>query len=274
MTVASVLTVSSCMLIVSLFYVMVTNIDFFMAQMEGTLGIVVFVDDELPYDQLADLRLDIVGVEGVSVARYVTRSEAFEAMLEQFESPDILAGISPDILPRTFEIELHALHFHDGVVAQLEAMEGVRRVRHGQDVANILLAFSGGVRWVSFVLIFILAAVSIIIITNTIRITVNARRDEINIMKYVGATDWFVRWPFLIEGMLIGVIGSLLPPLAVWFVYPQLVNFVANMPLMEGVIVFRPILDILVYLFPLVIFLGALIGLIGSVSSIRRHLHV
>lgn len=276
MSVASVLTVASCILIVSVFYCLAVNIDFFLQQVEGNIGITVFVYDEVDAVGLQVLHEELLALDHIVSVRYISHQQAFDSVAAQFDDPSILEGIPPENFHRSFNIEIRDLRYHDLVTIQLEELAplGIERVRHDQNIARMVMAVSNMVRWVSMGLIFILGVVSIIIITNTIRITVNARQAEINIMKYVGATDWFIRWPFLMEGILIGIIGSLLPVVAVWTGYPQVVRIVQEgMPLIEF-IEFRPGHEIFIFLFPFVVFLGALIGAIGSGTSIRKHLHV
>ena len=276
MTIASILTVASCLLIVSVFYSLAVNIDLFLHNLERDIGITVFVYDDVDAEGLAVLDERIREIEHVVSVLYISRVQAFEEVLETFEDPLIMEGMPPDFLPRSFNIELYNLRYHDDIVAELEAIShlGIERMRLNHNVARMMLTISNVVTWVSWALILILAGVSIIIITNTIRITVNARQAEINIMKYVGATDWFIRWPFLIEGILIGVIGALIPVLIVGFGYTAIIGMVQDgLPVIEF-IEFRDANEIFVRLFPFVISLGVIIGAVGSGTSIRKHLHV
>ena len=276
MSFASILTVASCILIVSVFYALVVNIEFFMQQLEGGISITVFIHNDVDLDGVSNLEAQIHAIEYVADVYYVSHQDAFEIALGHYEDPGIFEEIPPENFPRSFNIEIVDIQYHDAVLYALEGLVnmGIYRIRQAQNVVRMVTTISNMVRWVSGSLIFVLAGVSIIIITNTIRITVNARQIEINIMKYVGATDWFIRWPFLIEGILIGVLGSLLPVVIVWVGYAQVVRIVQEgMPLV-GFIEFRPGYEIFIVLFPFVIFLGALIGIIGSGASIRRHLHV
>ena len=276
MTIASILTVASCLLLVSVFYSLAANIDLFLHNLERGIGITVFVYDDVDAEGINVLDEHIRSIDHVLSVLYISRQQAFEEVLETLEDPLIMDGMPPDFLPRSFAIELYNLRYHDAIVAELEAIAylGIERMRLDHNVARMVLTITNVVTWVSWALILILAAVSIIIITNTIRITVNARQAEINIMKYVGATDWFIRWPFLIEGILIGVIGAIIPIAIVGFGYIPLINIIQEgLPVIEF-IEFRSANEIFVVLFPFVIALGVLIGAIGSGTSIRKHLHV
>jgi len=276
MTIASILTVASCLLIVSVFYSLASNIDLFLHTLERGIGITVFVYDDVDAEGINLLDEHIRNIDHVLSVLYISRQQAFEEVLESLEDPLIMEGMPPDFLPRAFSIELYNLRYHDEIVLELEAIAhlGIERMRLDHNVARMVLTISNVVTWVSWVLILVLAGVSIIIITNTIRITVNARQAEINIMKYVGATDWFIRWPFLIEGILIGVIGAIIPIAIVGFSYTPLINAIQEgLPLIEF-IAFRSAHEIFIRLFPFVIALGVIIGAVGSGTSIRRHLHV
>jgi len=276
MAVASILTVASCILIVSVFVCLAENIDFFLRQIEGSIGITAFIEDDIDAEAIGEIHESLLRIDHVQSVLFRSHTDAFETVLATYEDPSILEGISPSDFPRSFNIAISDLRYHDEVVIQLEALMdmGIDRIRQDQNIARMVVTLSNMVRWISWVLILILAGVSIIIITNTIRITVNARQGEINIMKYVGATDWFIRWPFLIEGILIGVIGSLIPVAAVWIGYSHVITMVQEgMPIIEF-IEFRSAHEIFVLLFPFALFLGALIGAVGSGTSIRKHLHV
>ena len=276
MTIASILTVSSCLLIVSVFYALAANVDFFLNELEGTIGMAVFVYNDVDAGGLQAIHEELLAIEHITNVRYISHPAAFETVMSQLDDPGILEGVPPETFPRSFNIEISDLRYHDVVASQLEGLIhlGIERIRQDQNIAHMVIGISNMIRWVSMALIAILAAVSIIIITNTIRITVNARHTEINIMKYVGATDWFIRWPFLIEGILIGIIGGLLPVSIIWTGYEQVVRVLQEgMPLIEFV-EFKSGIEIFVFLFPFVLCLGALIGAIGSVISIRKHLHV
>ena len=276
MSIASILTVASCLLIVSVFYTLAVNIDFFLRQLEGNIGITVFIYNEVDAEGVEAIYEKFREIEHINSLLFVSHQHAFETVKALYDDPSIFEGIPPEIFPRSFNIGVTDLRYHDTVVSQLEdlAHMGIYRIRQDQNITRMVITISNMVRWVSSVLILILAGVSIIIITNTIRITVNARQTEINIMKYVGATDWFIRWPFLIEGILIGILGSMIPVAAIWTGYARVIQMVQEgMPLIEF-IEFRAGHEIFSLLFPFVMFLGAFIGAVGSGISIRKHLRV
>jgi cell division transport system permease protein len=135
----------------------------------------------------------------------------------------------------SFTVELTDLVHHDAVERAILNLTpyGVGEIHSAAEFARTLSTLSSIIQIVSAILVLILAAISIIIITNTIRITVNARKTEINIMKYVGATDWFIRWPFVLEGMIIGLLGGAVPALICWFGYPIIIDAITGIPMLS-----------------------------------------
>ncbi len=152
---------------------------------------------------------------------------------------------------------------------------GIERIRHSQRESDILLAINNTIRISSIVILIIFAVISVTIIINTIKLTVYVRKTEINIMKYVGATDWFIRWPFVIEGIIIGVIGSLIPIIVSILGYNKVVNLIyEKVPFITNYIGFKDTLSMFLAIAPVTIILGILLGVIGSASSIKKHLNV
>lgn len=152
---------------------------------------------------------------------------------------------------------------------------GIEKIRHSQKESDILLAINNTVRIASIIIILILAIISVAIIVNTIKLTVYVRKTEINIMKYVGATDWFIRWPFVIEGIIIGIIGSIIPIVICIFGYNEVVSLIyEKIPFVKNYIEFKDTLSMFLAIAPVTVVLGALLGVIGSVNSIKKHLNV
>ena len=152
---------------------------------------------------------------------------------------------------------------------------GIEKIRHSQKESNILLAVNNTVRIASIIIILILAIISVTIIVNTIKLTVYVRKTEINIMKYVGATDWFIRWPFVIEGIIIGIIGSIIPIIICIFGYREVISLIyEKMSFIRNYVEFKDTLSMFLAIAPVTIILGILLGVIGSVNSIKKHLNV
>ncbi|MCL2853244.1 MAG: permease-like cell division protein FtsX [Defluviitaleaceae bacterium] len=280
MTLASILTVFSCIFILSFFYSVAMNIDYNLARLEGSLSLSAYIVDEIDEAQVLELLNEIDAIENVAEIEFISHEEAFNRFLEMFaDDPMFRLGLSPTDLPRSFVITLEDVGEYASVIAALQQMvnqgRGLEFVRYHQHIINVITTLNTGIRIVSVVMILILIVLANVIIVNTIRITINSRRNEITIMKYIGATDWFIRWPFIIEGMLIGLIGAALPVVIVWFGYNGSVDAIYNSFFMiEDVLIFRSAASIFVVLLPLALSIGMGIGVYGSIISMRKHLHV
>ena len=275
MSVASIFAVSSSLFIVTVFYVIGANVEYFIHQLEGTIGIVAIIDDDTTpadHERIASL---IRAHHLVENARFVSRGEALQNMREWFgEDAGLLDGLEHDNpLRDSFEIDLVDIAFQEDVARVVENIEGVYRVRRDTDIQEALVTINNVVQIIIAGLLIVLGVISITIIINTIRITVNSRQTEINIMKYVGATDWFIRWPFIIEGILIGLIGGAVPATLAWVGYGYLYATVGTIPELQF-LQLLPHEHILAYVFPFNLVIGTVIGFIGSGVSVRRHLKV
>ena len=277
MSIASIFTVTSCIFIVSVFFILSTHVSYFVRQLGDTIGIVVFLDEDITPFQTNRLHQLISNIPNVRSVTYVSRDEALQGMIDRFgEDAPILAGLILDNpLRSSFKIEIADVVHHAQVERALQniAADGIGGIRNDANLANILSTLSDVVQVISLLLILVLGVVAIVIITNTINITVNARRTEINIMKYVGATDWFIRWPFIIEGVLIGLVGGFIPALITWAVHDRVVGVLIGIQELTF-ITFVPRHLIFAQLFPFALLLGTIIGLVGSGVSVRRHLKV
>jgi len=279
MAFASIATVASCVFILSLSFTIVMNLNAFLRQLESTVGLTLYIEDRLYANEVNDLRDRIAALDNVRSIRFVSAEEALENFRRDLgENSALLDGLDRDNpLPRSFNIEMFNSHLQPELIIELQRLkpEGIEMIRYQDHIVAILSAISTTLTIVSTVVILIFLAVAIVIITNTIRITVNSRRLEINIMKYVGATDWFIRWPFIIEGVLIGLFGSAIPLAICIFSYdriPELVN--EYIPMLMSIIEFVPANDIFQILVPVCLLFGAGIGITGSAASMRKHLKV
>jgi len=277
MSVASIFTVASCIFIVTVFYLLSSNVEFFVGQLEDTIELVVFVDEDIDNAGLVRLEQMIRNIPRVTKVIHRSREDELDHFINRLGANEALEQRleMDNPLRDSFIIQLSNLAYQEDVIRALDNLrpQGIINIRHSEDVANILVMISNIVQIVSIVLVLVLSIIAVVIITNTIRITVNARRNEINIMKYVGATDWFIRWPFVIEGAIIGLIGGILPAVLCWFGYNWVFTRIINTPLLAFV-EFLPPGRIFIYLLPLAIIMGTAIGLIGSIVSVRKHLRV
>ncbi|MBO8434596.1 MAG: ABC transporter permease [Tyzzerella sp.] len=277
MTIASIAIVSACIFIISFSYCVVNNLEYVLKQMEDSIGIAVFLNEELTSEDVQRISNEIKDIPHVKQVTYTSPDDALKELQEDWDMEGILDGFSGanNPLSSSFEITLDGVEYQKDVSSALSNIDGIDSVRDAHTETEILIKVNNIVRIAGIVIILILAIISIVIIMNTIKISVYSRRNEINIMKYVGATDWFIRWPFIIEGVLIGLIGSIIPMLISWPSYSKIVDMVyRNLPIIENMVTFRHSIDIFSVLVPVSILSGVLLGVIGSVSSIRKHLKV
>ena len=273
MSVASVFAVASSIFIVSIFYILGSNVDFIVRQLEEQMAVGVIIEDDQTVGDITRIEGQISGLQHVTHVEFVSRAQALEDVRGWFDDPRALDGLElNNPLRDSFVVHLADIAFQHEVSVIIAGFSGVAHVRT-TEIGETLATLSSVVQLISFALVVVLGIISVTIIINTIRITVNSRQTEINIMKYVGATDWFIRWPFIIEGILIGLIGGAIPATIVWLGYGAVIGAILAFPEL-AFIAFIPPEDIYSYVFPFSLILGSFIGLIGSAVSVRRHLKV
>lgn len=282
MSISSIATVAACVFIILLSFIVAGTVEYSVANLEETIGMSIFVKDELTPDEVTKLREAIEKVSHVESVYYVSKEEALirfkEEMGEFSEILDYYERSNP--LPRSFDITLDDNENTDEVLKALNKEEirklGIDEIQHAKSISEPLLSLNRMVRVASLVLVFLLILLSVVIIMNTIKLTVNNRSREIGIMKFVGATDAFIKGPFIIEGIIIGLIGAIIPIILGWILYSPLVKqIVTNMPVaFSGLFVFRTSGDIFPIFVPFGLLFGALLGAVGSWTSVRRYLEV
>jgi len=281
MSVASMITVSCCIFVLTFSYIFVANVDHVLSGVEDDMMISVFVLDEVPDERLEELARRIMAVDHVVAIEFISSEEAMADFGARYsDNPDFFEGLNIEgirILPRTFNVSVDNIIYQDQVRRVLERYVGTdfEQVRNAQETVDTLISINNAIRIASIIIILFLSSVSIIIIINTIKLTVSSRQNEINIMQYVGATAWFIRWPFIIEGMIIGFLGAVLPLVISFLSYGEIIRRVDTaFPARSDLFEFLSTSEIFVILIPFALFLGVLIGSVGSVTSVRRHLHV
>jgi len=282
MSFTSMLTVAACMVMVIASFAATSNIGLFLDHLESTMGITVHIDQELTEAQRDLLGQQLLGVDNIVGLLLITPDEALEAMAHRWGDAHgifgaALEGADYHPLSYTFLLELENSRLQQETVDTISIFFGIEYIDHSLEVTDTLTLANNFMAILGIVIIAALAILSIAIITNTIKLTVNSRRNEIIIMKYVGATDWFIRWPFVIEGVLIGMFGGILPLGIIWFLYDGIIENVTQSGLfavlLEGFPV-RSSMDIFPIIAPFILLLGMLIGVLGSITSMRKHLNV
>ena len=278
MTVASIIAVAACISIMSFSYCVVSNLQYMLDQMEDSIGISVFLKGDLTSEDIENMKTTISGLDQVTNVTYISPADALDQLKDQWGADeDIFIGLDDtnNPLSHSFQVELDQIESQDAVLAELQKIEGVDKVEYGQSLSEMLMSVSNVFQVAGILVMLVLGVISVMIIINTIRISVMNRRVEINIMKYVGATDWFIRWPFIIEGIIIGLIGAVLPMLVGMPMYGKTVSlFYNHIPFVENFVRFRVVGDVFSFILPAALIFGILLGVVGSVTYIRKHLQV
>lgn len=273
MSFASVGTVAVSLFVLGVFLILVLNMNRLAATLESQVQISVYLQDDLKQADREDLQQDIAHMQGIDSIRYVSRDEAKARLADRLGDQKYLLDALGDKNPLPDSFELTVVHpdMVETAAKAIEHMNGVESAKYGQDVVEHLFDITRLMRIFGVALMVLLAGATIFIISNTIRLTVFARRKEIAIMKYVGATDWFIRWPFLMEGVVLGFIGGILAAIALRSFYAamaaKIYNTLAFFPLM-------PQYPFMNYVTVTIILSGMVVGAIGSTISLKRFLKV
>ena len=273
MSFASIGTVAVSLFVLGVFLLLVLNMNRMASALESQVQISVYLEDELSADDRRDIASDIEALQGIESIRYISKDEA-KARLEdrlgdQKYLLDALGDKNP--LPDSFEVVVKSPDLVETAAKAIDRMDGVQEAKYGQDVIEHLFAITRLIRIFGLVLMVLLAGATLFIISNTIRLTVFARRKEIAIMKYVGATDWFIRWPFLLEGMVLGFVGGVIAAVALRSFYAAMAAKITDtltfFPLM-------PQYPSMNYITVALLLAGMAIGALGSALSLKRFLKV
>ena len=273
MSVASVGTVAVSLFIFGMFLMLVMNMNKMVESLESQVQIKVYLKDNFSRDDARALEVDLKNMQGVEKVTFVPKEEAMEKFKERLGDQKTLLEALDDTnpLPDSFEVMLIQPELVKTAAEAIEKFEGVEAAKYGQDVMEHLFDITRLIRIFGFALMFVLALATLFIIANTIRLTVFARRKEIAIMKYVGATDWFIRWPFVLEGMVMGLFGSLIASIILGFSYAGITAKIYSTLAFFPLIPEYPFLD---YVTCVVMLGGMIMGAIGSAVSIKRFLKV
>ena len=273
MSFASVSTVALSLLILGMFLVMVLNLNNMASALESQVQISVYMQDGLSKNEMLEVGTRITKIPGIVQVNFVDKEEAMKRFKQRLgEQQGLLNALGEtNPLPNAFEVKVDKTERVKLVAQEITKLKGVENAKYGQEVIEQLFALTKMVRIFGLIIIIFLALAALFIISNTIRITVFARRKEIGIMKYVGATDWFIRWPFLLEGMMLGFGGALMAVLFLNETYGILIHQVyeslAFLPLI-------PQYPFITNISVVLLVTGTAIGALGSTISLRRFMKV
>lgn len=291
---ASVATMSACIFLFGLFFSIILNFQYIIRTAEEGVAITVFFDEDATQAQIDKIGEELRGRDDVSEVIYVSADEAWESYKQEYfkDKPELAEGFKDDNpLADSDNYEVYMKTSEDAgdltarskslastqqdLVKFAQSLDGVRDVNKSDVVANTLTSVNKLVGYVSIAIIAILFGVSIFLISNTVTMGITVRKEEIAIMKYIGAKDFVVRSPFVIEGLIIGLFGAIIPLSLLYVLYEKAVLYIMEkFSILQNIISFLPVSDVYKYLLPIGIVLGIGIGFIGSFFTVRKHLKV
>lgn len=272
MSLASITVLFSCMFLMGLAFMIFENINAFVDNIESENVIMVYIEDDTDSVEVINLKTAIMETDNVSSCTFVAKNDAYEEILSDMgEVSTYLRELDENPLPDAYRVTVSDMSRFSDTVTEIRALDNVLRTRENSDLAGKLSVAKRSVSYVSAVIICLLLLVSLFIISNTIKMTMFSRRLEISIMKSVGATNRFIRWPFMVEGVLIGIISGVLALAAVWGLYELAVRYLSSVAgfFTENAVDFK---NYVFFLLAAFVGLGILTGVFGSMNSIRRYL--
>lgn len=277
---ASVATIAACLFLFSVFYAIVANFQHIVKSVQEGVSITVFFEEGLAEEDMHKIGKLIEARDEVLAVEFTSADEAWAEFQDDYfgdRKEEFLEGYPENPLANdaNYEVFLSDVSKQADLITFIKSIKGVRDINASVVTADTLSGINLLISYVSIAIIGILLAVSIFLIGNTVTIGISIRSQEINIMKYVGATDFFVRSPFIIEGMIIGVLGAAVPLILVYEAYDKLINYVMDkFAVLVRLLDFLSVDQIFTVLTPVCLLVGIGIGFIGSFTTVRKHLHV
>ncbi len=265
---ASLMIMCATMIIFGIFLILTENINHFVAEVESAQGIQVFIKNEATQEQIEEIEEKLRALDGVSTTEYVSKEDALTQMKDRFgDKKDLLAGYEENnIFPASYVVTLTDLSKSKEVQNQILTFDNIKKITSKDETVATLINLANGIKIVTGVILILLVIISVFIIANTIKLTVHARRKEISIMKYVGATNGFIRWPFIVEGMIIGVFASAISIALVGIAYSFIAEQMVNSQFMQ---VINMSLVTFGDMFSSIIFVYMLLGI--GIGAIRKY---
>lgn len=274
---ATMATISSCLFLFGMFYCIVTNVQYSVKAAQSGVAVTVFFDEDITDDRIQEIGEMIKSRPEVSHVDFVSAEAAWESFKGDYlgEYADGYEGDNPLEGSENFEIYLSDVAKQPELVAYLESISGVRDVNRSDMTAEILTNVNTMISYCSLAIIVILFLVSLFLISNTVVVGISVRKEEISIMRLIGARDFVVRSPFVIEGIMIGILGSILPLVAIYYLYGLIMRYAtANFAVLSDMLKFVTVEELFIKLIPISLILGVGIGFFGSFFTVRKHLKV
>lgn len=277
---ASVATMAACIFLFGLFFSVILNFNYIVKKAEEGVAITVFFEENLEDSKVEAIGDALRDRDDILKVTYVSADEAWDTFKDEYfgESKDLAEGFKDDnplAGSDNYEVYMKDVESQKEVVKFAEGLDGVRKVNKSDVVAKTLSSVNKLILYVSAAIILILLIVTVFLISNTVTIGITVRKEEIAIMKYIGAKDYFVRGPFIVEGILIGLVGAAIPLAGLYVVYDKAIDYImTRFSILNNILDFMPVWDVYKILLPTGLLLGVGIGFIGSFFTIRKHLKV
>ena len=276
-SIASIATMAACIFLFGVFYSLMTNVTYIVEKAEEGVAIVIFFEPEATDEEVANIKTELEKRNDVLEVKYVDAESAWEEFATEYfgENSDAKEGFSdnPLINSDNYEVYMNDIESQSEVVEFAESLPGVRKVNKSEIVADALSNINILLAYVSGAIVLLLLVVAVFLISNTVSMGITVRRGEIAIMKYIGAKDSFVRAPFILEGVLIGLIGATIPLCILYFAYENTVTYIlSKFSILNTILDFLPASQVYRTLLPVGLLLGVGIGFLGSFFTIKKHL--
>ncbi|MBD5532392.1 MAG: ABC transporter permease [Lachnospiraceae bacterium] len=274
---ASIMTTSACLFLFGVFFSILTNFQNIVRTAQEGVCVTIFFDQDTEVTRKEEIGRLLLARPEVKDIYYVSPEEAWESFSKDYFGEEYAAGFTENPLQYSdnFQIYMNDVSMQSALVTYVKSLDHVRKVNESAITANMLSGMNSLVSYVTMAIIALLLFVSIFLISNTVMIGISVRKEEISIMKYIGATDFFVRAPFVVEGVMIGLIGSLIPLAIIYELYNRVILYVTErFSMLESLMHFLDVKEVFATLAPISMGIGVGIGLLGSVVTVRRHLRV
>ena len=277
---ASTAIISACIFLFCMFFALVANVQYMVKNAETTVGITVFFDENMAEADILAIGKEIAARKEIKETKYISAEEAWETFQKEYfkDAEELAEGFADDnplAGSASYEIYLKDIADQDVIVSYLNTIAGIRKINYSNDTASGLSTFNKMLGLISAVIIAILLAVAVFLISNTISTAAAFRKDENKIMRLIGATNFMIRAPFVVEGIIIGFAGAAIPLVSVYFLYRSAVEYmIEKFHIISNIIEFIPIDTIFPYMIAVAVAIGVGIGFVGSFFTIRKHLKV
>ena len=277
---ASTAIISACIFLFCMFFALVANVQYMVKNAETTVGITVFFDENMAEADILAIGKEIAARKEIKETKYISAEEAWETFQKEYfkDAEELAEGFADDnplAGSASYEIYLKDIADQDVIVSYLNTIAGIRKINYSNDTASGLSTFNKMLGLISAVIIAILLAVAVFLISNTISTAAAFRKDENKIMRLIGATNFMIRAPFVVEGIIIGFAGAAIPLVSVYFLYRSAVEYmIEKFHIISNIIEFIPIDTIFPYMIAVAVALCVGIGFVGSFFTIRKHLKV